>query len=71
MTTGRPAIEPNIGARVGRRARYLARLLGDLWWMARVNRLWWLLPVVVLIVVVVAVGSATQTVLPYTVYTLF
>lgn len=38
---------------------------------ARVNRAWWLLMVIPLLVLAVSAVSATHVVVPYTVYTLF
>ncbi len=64
------AATPGITGRVVRRARHAGRLASDVWWMARVNRMWWLLPLLALAVAAVAAGAATHTVVPYTVYTL-
>ncbi|MEI7885875.1 MAG: DUF5989 family protein [Actinomycetes bacterium] len=51
--------------------RHAARLAADFMVYARVNKAWWLLPVVVLLIVAVALGTATQAVVPYAVYTFF
>ncbi len=54
-----------------RRLRHLGHLLGDLAWTARVNRMWWLVPVAIIALLGVLAAGATQTVVPYAVYTLF
>jgi capsular polysaccharide biosynthesis protein len=38
---------------------------------ARLNRAWWLLLIIPLLVVAVSAVSATHVIVPYTVYTLF
>jgi len=58
-------------ARPRRRARHLAHLVGDLAWTARVNRMWWLLPVVAIALLGLLAAGATQAAVPYAVYTLF
>lgn len=53
------------------RARHAALLIAEFASYAWVNRAWWLLMIVpVLVAAVMAVG-ATHAVVPYTVYTLF
>jgi hypothetical protein len=62
---------PRALARARMRSRHLGWLASDLAWTARVNRTWWLLPVVVVALLALAAGGATQAALPYAVYTLF
>jgi hypothetical protein len=52
------------------RVRHGARMLSDVAWFARANRLWWLLPLIVLGLVGALAAGATQTAVPYAVYTL-
>ena len=47
------------------------RLLSDVSRYAQANRAWWLLVVVPLLVLALLAATATQVVVPYTVYTLF
>jgi hypothetical protein len=35
------------------------------------NRMWWVVPAVLVLGIVTALGSATQVAVPYAVYTLF
>lgn len=52
-------------------ARHAVRLVGDVAAFAGINRAWWLLLVLPIVVLAVAsIGSAT-VVVPYTVYTFF
>jgi len=51
--------------------RHAARLAADFMLYARINKAWWLLPVAALLVVAIALGTATQAVVPYAVYTFF
>lgn len=51
--------------------RHSLRLMIDVFVYARLNRAWWILPVVGLLLAAVAVASASQTAVPYAVYTLF
>ena len=53
------------------RARHLDRLLRDTLWMARVNRLWWLPLLVVVMFLAITAATTTQSVLPYAVYAFF
>lgn len=55
---------------VPRRLRHLRFLLGDVWWTARVNRMWWLLPALIVILLALAAAGTAQTAVPYAVYTL-
>lgn len=45
--------------------------MSDLVAHARLNRAWWILPVAAGLLFAVLAGSATQSVVPYAVYTLF
>jgi len=51
--------------------RHAARLAKDFIIFARLNKAWWLLPVAALLIVAIALGTATQAVVPYAVYTFF
>ena len=53
------------------RARHAVRLVGELIMFARLNRAWWLLFVIPLLIVAVLAVGTTHAVVPYTVYTLF
>ena len=53
------------------RIRHSFRLGKDIVSYAVVNRVWWIVPLMVLLVLVALAVTATHTVLPYTVYTLF
>lgn len=72
-----PGPAPRVVSPLGRaastkqRARHLWLMLRDTWWMARVNRLWWLPVLVAAMILAVALVTTTQTAVPYAVYTLF
>ncbi|MEX0767725.1 MAG: hypothetical protein WD029_04560 [Microthrixaceae bacterium] len=51
--------------------RHAARLAADFVVYARINKAWWLIPVAALLMVAIALGTATQAVVPYAVYTFF
>ena len=53
------------------RLRHAKRLAVDLGSYARYNHAWWILPVAVVVALVILATSATQTAVPYAVYTLF
>jgi len=53
------------------RLRHSLRLVGEFGAYARVNRAWWLLMLVPLIVLGLLAIGTTQVVVPYTIYTLF
>jgi len=53
------------------RLRHALRLAADVTSYARLNRAWWIIPVVGILAVLFAVGTATQAAVPYAVYTLF
>ncbi|WP_421120179.1 hypothetical protein ACE2AJ_02215 [Aquihabitans daechungensis] len=55
---------------VPRRFRHLRYLVGDVWWTARVNRMWWLLPALIVVLLALAAAGTAQTAVPYAVYTL-
>ena len=61
----------SFAGRVARRARHSLYLGADLAWTARINRMWWLVAVIGVILIALLVGGTTQTVAPYAVYTLF
>lgn len=51
--------------------RHSLRIAADVLSYARLNRAWWIVPVLAVLVLVVALGSASQAVVPVAVYTLF
>ena len=51
--------------------RHAVRLAADFLLYARLNKAWWLLPAAALLLVAIALGTATQAVVPYAVYTFF
>ncbi len=51
--------------------RHMLRLAAELVAYGRLNRAWWILPTVALLIAVVLIGTATQAAVPYAVYTLF
>lgn len=53
------------------RLRYAARLAGEVVLYAKVNRAWWILPLMGLLVVIMAVVVVGQAAAPWTMYTLF
>lgn len=53
------------------RVRHLFRLLGDVSAYTVASRSWWVLPVVVALVGLLAAATATGAAVPYTMYTLF
>ena len=57
--------------RIALRARHAVRLLRDLVVYSGEQRIWWLVPVVVLLLVLALTVTATHTVVPVAVYTLF
>jgi len=54
-----------------RRFVHLVRLLREVARFSVVNRIWWPVPLVVLVLLAGAVMVATQVAAPFTVYTLF
>ena len=50
--------------------RYLGRFFGELWLFARQNRVWWIVPTVVVLLVLSLLVFAGQSVAPF-IYTLF
>ena len=53
------------------RLRHLGRLVGDFTSYAVVNRVWWILPLMALLGLLVAFITVGQAAAPYTLYTLF
>lgn len=53
------------------RIRHLFRLAGDFTSYAVVNRVWWILPLMMLLGLLVAFITVGQAAAPYTLYTLF
>jgi hypothetical protein len=53
------------------RLRHAFRLGGELVAYAVVNRVWWILPLAMLLGVVAVAVTVTQAAAPYTLYTLF
>ena len=53
------------------RLRHSLRLVGEFGSYARVNRAWWLLMLVPVIVIGLLAIGTSQVVVPYTIYTLF
>jgi hypothetical protein len=53
-----------------RRTRHLGYLVGDVWWSARVNRMWWLIPALLVVLIALAAAGTAQATVPYAVYTL-
>lgn len=53
------------------RLRHLGRLLSDVVAYSVATRSWWVLPVVVALVGLLALASAGGAAVPYTMYTLF
>lgn len=52
------------------RIRHAARLAADLGSYAHMNRAWWLVAVFVVLALVMVAGTATQSAVPFAVYTL-
>lgn len=50
---------------------HTVRLAADVGSYARLNRAWWIVPIVAVLAAALTLGAATQTVVPYAVYTLF
>ena len=50
--------------------RYLGRFFAELWHFARQNRVWWIVPTVVVLLVLSLLVFAGQTVAPF-IYTIF
>lgn len=53
------------------RLRHASRLVADLGVYARMNRAWWIVPTVLLLLLAVALSTASQAAVPYAVYTFF
>jgi hypothetical protein len=53
------------------RLRHAKRIAADLGSYARMNRAWWLVAVVGGLAIAMAAGTASQTAVPFAVYTLF
>lgn len=53
------------------RLRYAARLVFEFGSYARVNRAWWILAVIPIVVVAWLLVGSAHVVVPYTVYTFF
>lgn len=53
------------------RLKHLGRLIGSFAGYAVVNRVWWILPLMVLLLLVGALIAVGQAAAPYTIYTLF
>lgn len=53
------------------RVRHTARLLRDVVGYAVTNRAWWVIPVLIGLLGLMALTTAGQTAVPYTMYTLF
>jgi hypothetical protein len=53
------------------RIRHAFHLVGDLAAYSAASRSWWVLPVVLTLVVVLAVAVVTSTAMPYAMYTIF
>ena len=50
--------------------RYLGRFFGELWLFAKQNRIWWIVPTVVVLLLLGLLVVAGQSVAPF-IYTLF
>jgi len=53
------------------RIRHAFHLVGDLAAYSVASRSWWVLPVVVTLIVVLAVAVVTSSAVPYAMYTIF
>lgn len=53
------------------RIKHLFRLIGDFGSYAVVNRVWWIIPLMMLLGLVVVFITVGQAAAPYTLYTLF
>jgi hypothetical protein len=53
-----------------RLVRHLRRLLGDLFSFAREERIWWIVPIVLAVLVIALIVGVSQVMAPY-IYTLF
>jgi len=53
------------------RLRHSFRLLGDVCAYTIANRVWWVLPMIVVLLGLMVVAVAGQAAVPYTMYTLF
>lgn len=53
------------------RLKHLWRLTRDSAHFARVNRIWWFVPMMVLLLLITIAVTTTQAVVPVAVYTLF
>lgn len=60
-----------LGTRIGLRAKHTVRLGREVVRHSADHRMWWLIPVFVLMILVAAMVSTTTTALPVAVYTLF
>jgi len=52
------------------RLRYLGRFFAELWLFARENRVWWILPTVIVLLILGILIFSGQAVAPF-IYTLF
>lgn len=53
------------------RARHLLHLVGDVGAYTVASRAWWVLPVVLLLVALLALAAVSGAAVPYAMYTLF
>jgi hypothetical protein len=53
------------------RVRHAVRLAGEFASYAVVNRVWWIIPLVVVLATIALAVTVTQAAAPYTLYTLF
>lgn len=60
-----------LGDRSLMRLRHGGRLLREVGSFTVLNRVWWFLPLVLLVLLLAIAATATQHALPYAVYTLF
>lgn len=60
-----------LGTRSVMRLRHGGRLLREVGSFTVLNRVWWFLPLVILVLLLTIAATATQHALPYAVYTLF
>jgi hypothetical protein len=52
------------------RLKYLGRLMAEVWAFARINKAWWLVPIVLIILILGLLIVSGQAVAPF-IYTLF
>ena len=69
--TARTPAPLGLGARVRMRGRHGWRLAGEVRRYASQQRLWWLVPMITVIVLVAMAITTTSSALPVAVYTLF